>query len=224
MKKDKLMIPLIFICFIILYFKIKFIISYHNLNKEFNSIIISQNSTSSTLVEIKENIQTRDSIIQMQQNVLLQQQMKILELEQIQIEQEYILANYENANSPYADIINNLTDYEMDLLCTILAAEARGESIKGQRAVVEVILNRVISNKFSDSIQGVLSAYKQFSTWDNMILGKYTKIQKEIVELVATENPVLPNLNYVYFSKGKAKYMTDPIQIGNHWFGAKANN
>lgn len=54
---------------------------------------------------------------------------------------------------------------ERDLNCLAEAIyhEARGESVKGQAAVAEVVLNRVDSNKFASSVCGVVNQPKQFS-------------------------------------------------------------
>ena len=41
-----------------------------------------------------------------------------------------------------------MTEEEIDLLAKILWVEARGESVEGQKAVVEVIFNRMVSEKF----------------------------------------------------------------------------
>ena len=50
-------------------------------------------------------------------------------------------------------------------LCLSLALyhEARGEPLNGQRAVAEVIMNRVESNRFPDTICGVVMQPNQFS-------------------------------------------------------------
>jgi hypothetical protein len=48
------------------------------------------------------------------------------------------------------------TDPQWDCLRTALYFEARGEGVKGQFAVAEVILNRVDSNRYPNSICGVV--------------------------------------------------------------------
>src|SRR5690625_4713486 len=45
--------------------------------------------------------------------------------------------------------------YELDLLARLVAAEAEGEPYAGQVAVAAVILNRVDSPQFPNSISGV---------------------------------------------------------------------
>ncbi len=50
-------------------------------------------------------------------------------------------------------------------LCLALAVyhEARGEPLIGQKAVAEVVMNRVASDRFPDTICGVVMQPKQFS-------------------------------------------------------------
>ena len=59
------------------------------------------------------------------------------------------------------DIIDNLPKpkptSEMKCLAEAIYFEARGEAIEGQYAVGEVIINRVLSNEFPNSVCGVIS-------------------------------------------------------------------
>jgi len=54
-------------------------------------------------------------------------------------------------------------DSEQDCLAGAVYFEARGESIEGQLAVAEVVLNRVASGKYPDTICGVVEQPWQFS-------------------------------------------------------------
>jgi spore germination cell wall hydrolase CwlJ-like protein len=59
----------------------------------------------------------------------------------------------------------------VELLClaTAIFFEARGEPIDGKELVANVIINRVESNKYPDTICGVVNQRKQFSyTHDGM--------------------------------------------------------
>ncbi|PPA71728.1 cell wall hydrolase [Jeotgalibacillus proteolyticus] len=49
-----------------------------------------------------------------------------------------------------------VNEEELDLLSRLVHAEARGESYKGKAAVAGVILNRVKSNEFPDTIEEVI--------------------------------------------------------------------
>ncbi|MCI8400747.1 MAG: hypothetical protein HFI38_01405 [Lachnospiraceae bacterium] len=57
----------------------------------------------------------------------------------------------------------NISDEEYTLLAAIIYCEAGGESYEGKLAVGYVIMNRVRSNRFPDSITGVVYQTNQFS-------------------------------------------------------------
>jgi spore germination cell wall hydrolase CwlJ-like protein len=54
-------------------------------------------------------------------------------------------------------------DAEQDCLASAVYFEARGEPLKGQLAVAEVVLNRVASKRYPDTICGVVVQPWQFS-------------------------------------------------------------
>lgn len=54
-------------------------------------------------------------------------------------------------------------DEEQDCLASAIYFEARGESLEGQLAVADVVLNRVASDKYPDTICGVVEQPWQFS-------------------------------------------------------------
>ena len=56
----------------------------------------------------------------------------------------------------------NLSQAEMDMLTAMIYCESRGESYEGQLAVGHVIINRVRSSKFPNSLEAVLRQGKQF--------------------------------------------------------------
>lgn len=57
----------------------------------------------------------------------------------------------------------DLSDKEIEILQRIVEAEASGENIKGKMLVANVILNRVKSKQFPDTIEGVVFQKNQFS-------------------------------------------------------------
>ena len=61
----------------------------------------------------------------------------------------------------------SLTDEEIDLLAKIVWLEANGEPVEGQEAVVEVVLNRMASDLYPDTLYDVLSQNNpvQFVSW-----------------------------------------------------------
>lgn len=120
--------------------------------------------------------------------------------------------------SPYADLIDTLTDDEKYLIYQITFLEAGNQSMEGQRAVVEVILNRVLSDKYPDTVEGVLSQSGQFTTWSYRNSKSHNEEQKEALQLVYEEEPVL-TLDYLMFSRGKFSWGRNYVKIGDHWFG-----
>ena len=60
-------------------------------------------------------------------------------------------------------------DYERVLLAATIMAEAGGESYTGQLAVGSVIMNRVKSSKFPNTISGVIMAKGQFMSYPNAV-------------------------------------------------------
>lgn len=129
---------------------------------------------------------------------------------------------YEEPANIYYDDISNLTDYEKDLIYRITFREAGNQCEEGQRAVMEVILNRLQSDVWPDTIEGVLSQPGQFSTWRlrHKVSQENIEEMEEILELVATEEPVLSN-DYVFFNSLTNPKMKNRVKIEGHWFGTR---
>lgn len=56
-----------------------------------------------------------------------------------------------------------ITEHAYEVLCRIVQAEAGGEDALGKQMVADVIINRVESPKFPDSVEGVVFQGTQFS-------------------------------------------------------------
>ena len=122
----------------------------------------------------------------------------------------------------YTDIIDSFDEYEVDLICRIAVRECIDQPIDGQRAVIEVILNRMISPAWPNTLEGVLSQKTQFETWPIRHLAKQKDIDamKETLELVRTEKDlILPHTDYVYFSTKRQSYAKNYVKIEGHNFG-----
>lgn len=116
------------------------------------------------------------------------------------------------------------TDSDLYWLSRIVSAEAKGEPIKGQIAVANVVLNRVASDKFPDTIKGVIFARGQFSPVKNGSL--YNKPTKDAIESAkkALEGKKVIGKDVLYFFEAKAassrwsKTRKVAIRIGHHTF------
>ena len=115
----------------------------------------------------------------------------------------------------------SMSDEEYELLKKIVAAESQTQHLEGRKAVVEVIFNRVLSDEFPDSVKGVLSQKGQFSTWKmrnaSWVVPEHAT---EAIEAVIEDGcTVLPDTEYLFFSRGKSQYAKDYVKIQDHWFG-----
>ncbi|MCC8156332.1 MAG: cell wall hydrolase [Oscillospiraceae bacterium] len=106
-----------------------------------------------------------------------------------------------------------MTDAERDELAAIIWLEARGESAEGQQAVAEVVLNRVISADFPDTVTDVLhdgehSGVKQFSSIGALPSAAPETAQYAAIDAALYGENILP-ADVVYFSRG--------AENGNIW-------
>jgi N-acetylmuramoyl-L-alanine amidase len=88
----------------------------------------------------------------------------------------------ENNKSEKVEI--DLSDADIDLLARIVRAEAQTEPFEGKVAVADVVLNRVESNKFPNTIKEVIYAPGQFQPVANGEIHK--PADEESIEAVLT--------------------------------------
>ena len=112
-----------------------------------------------------------------------------------------------------------LTDDEIELLAKILWVEARGESVRGQEAVVEVIFNRIVSEKFPNTLYEVLSEKNpvQFASWKLRDTAKPTEKEYASIHSVLDGKTNILREDTVYFATKKLTRNLD-MQIGGHYF------
>jgi len=104
--------------------------------------------------------------------------------------------------SRYAEI--HIEELEIDKMAAIIYLEARSQSAKGQQAVAEVILNRVLHDGFPDSVSEVIhegerKGVLQFTTVKYLDEAKPTEVQYKAINAALYGEPVLP-LDVVFFS------------------------
>ena len=109
-----------------------------------------------------------------------------------------------------------LTADETDLIARIVWHEARGESAEGQRAVVEVIFNRIEADNFPDTAEDVIFQKNQFASARYVDSAEPTTEQFEAIEQALYEKPMLPS-DVVYFSQGAENDRVWGV-IGGHTF------
>ena len=112
-----------------------------------------------------------------------------------------------------------LTEEEIDLLAKILWVEARGESDEGQKAIVEVVFNRMVSEEFPDTLYEVLSQKKpvQFTSWKLRDTAVPTeKEYNAIYDVLSGQTDILRE-DTVYFATSKLTSDLD-VKIEHHYF------
>lgn len=114
----------------------------------------------------------------------------------------------------YPDV--ELSEEDMRLFAKILWLECRGEPVEGQQAVAEVILNRLVSENFPDTIRGIVYAEGQFPSTPDIPDAQPTQTQYEAIE-DALNGPYILPMEVVFYAKFKEN-KNFWGQIGDHYF------
>lgn len=109
---------------------------------------------------------------------------------------------------------------EMEELAQLVQAEAGNQPFEGKCLVVDVVLNRVESPDYPDSIHDVIFQSGQFSVTSN---GRFEKAAWTVTEsdfaAVAYEIELHQNKEVMYFNNCKYVAGTGtPFKVGDHWF------
>lgn len=88
-----------------------------------------------------------------------------------------------------------ITPEERDLIERVVSSEARGETLQGQMAVCEVILNRCI--EWDSTVEGVLLAEEQFAA---PYQGEVSELTKEAVMRIFDLGEVVFNEPVTHFA------------------------
>lgn len=131
----------------------------------------------------------------------------------------------EEETTNYPKLAGNAATYEpafsqldIELMALCVYHEARGECYEGQVAVAEVIINRVLSPNFPNTVADVIYQPGQFACASYLHNAIPTETQYSAVWDAINAEGVLLNSKCVYFSIGTScgSYYTT---IGNHTFG-----
>ena len=111
---------------------------------------------------------------------------------------------------------------ELELLAAVVEAEAGNQDMTGKRLVVDVVLNRVDSPLFPDTITEVLEQPDQFSTmWNGAVEDAGWHMQEDDYTAVMMEvTGVRLDYDIYYFTAGEYNASCRPAYIhGDHFFG-----
>lgn len=115
----------------------------------------------------------------------------------------------------------HITWTERDMLAQLVMAEAGNQDFTGKRLVVDTVINRVVSDDFPDTIEGVIYQKNQFSCIDSGLYDRcYDKVTKECYDAVIIEYTSLKmNDGILYFSStDKPVNGTNAFKYQDHWF------
>ena len=140
------------------------------------------------------------------------------EIETVEIEVEKLVEKEVYPESEYHDIV--MSADERELLARILALEAGDQPDVGERAVIEVIFNRVQSPEWPNSIEGVIYQSGQFEAVHYLDHPYMVPGEREYdnIDFVLQRGRTVLAEEYVYFATYKANGR-DFLQIQGHFFG-----
>ena len=118
---------------------------------------------------------------------------------------------------------STIVSADQKLLAKLVYAEARGESYKGQVAVAAVVLNRVSSSSFPNTISGVIYQTGAFSCVSNGSINNTPNDTAVRAALAAMNGWDPTNGCLYYYNPGKTsdswiRTRTVVTVIGNHYF------
>ena len=122
-------------------------------------------------------------------------------------------AMIDGAGTSLADATETVED-DFTLLAKCVEAEAGTQDLMGKRLVADVILNRVESSAWPNTIEGVISQDRQFMVYP--YLSKTTPSQ-ETIEACMMESGERVDTEIIYFTS--CGYISKPAyKHGNHYF------
>lgn len=118
-----------------------------------------------------------------------------------------------------------LTEYDIDLMAQVVYAESKGEPYEGKVAVASVILNRVLSPGFPNTIEGVIFQPNAFSC---VVDGKISvtpteECYKAVYDAIKGDDPTNEALFFYNPETATCSWMasiekTQSTSIGRHLF------
>ena len=191
--------------------------------QEQNKVLVLVEETSVAIAKYANEIASLEDSIEAYEKELAEQNADIEALKK-KLEEEKANSNLA-ANSAWRDISQVTFEAgDRKLLANLIYCEARGESYEGKVAVGSVVINRVLSERFPNTVVGVIYAPRQFAP----VTSTKNSLALALAEDRATRYPdcyrAADEAMSGYSNVGKCVYFRTPIpgltgiQIGNHIF------
>ncbi|SFU32911.1 cell wall hydrolase [Butyrivibrio sp. INlla21] len=118
------------------------------------------------------------------------------------------------------DIAEEIRLGEMELLAQLVHAEAGNQSLYGKRLVACVVINRVKSEDFPNTVEEVIFQDGQFSVVKNGAFDDAAyNMEDTDYEAVSLEWDNQTNEDILYFNNSKnVSGSGKPFKVGDHWF------
>lgn len=109
---------------------------------------------------------------------------------------------------------------DMELIAQLVEAEAGNQPFEGKCLVVDVVLNRVASPDFPNTVEEVIYQDGQFSVINNGAFDKAAwNMKEDDFAAVAVEYELHTNKEILYFNNSSNVSGTgEPFKVGGHWF------
>lgn len=109
---------------------------------------------------------------------------------------------------------------DLEELAICVEAEAGNQSLLGRRMVVDVILNRVDSPQFPDTIHEVIEQPVQFSTYWDGAMDRVIEPSELTIKAVQMELEHRTHADVLFFTAGYYNPYCKPWGVvGDHYFG-----
>lgn len=191
--------------------------------QEQNRVMALVSQTSGEIAQFADEIDQIEDSIEAYEQELAERDADIEALKK-KLEEEKAQSNLA-ANSAWRDISEvTFEDGDRKLLANLIYCEARGESYEGKVAVGSVVINRVLSSVFPNTVVGVIYAPNQFapvtSTKNSLALALAEDKAARYPDCYKAADEAMSG----YSNVGNRVYFRTPIpgleglQIGNHIF------
>lgn len=111
-----------------------------------------------------------------------------------------------------------LSANDISLIAKLISAEAENQPFEGKKLVVSVILNRLDSDTFPDTVEEVIFQNDQFSVIKNGAWERAIPIEEDF-ECVQQELKKRSNKEILYFTAGGyGEYGTPSLKLADHYF------
>lgn len=144
-----------------------------------------------------------------------------IQAQEIEDTETYYMLHHEDFREEIEEVRNEVMYGEVELLAILIQAEAGNQDELGKRYVADVVLNRVDSKQFPDTIEEVINQDNQFSV---ILDGAYDKAEWTVCEdcfTIALDEYTGPrkNTEILYFTSGEYNSSGIPaFKYGSHYF------